>query len=101
GVTLPPHLGSATAGTDLDTTFRLLHLALIRCAGVTTDLGLDERHTWTFCGRLNRDDENPIDYIVRHMNLDPGALGAADQLRNLRVVRAGAPDRARGGQRHR
>ena len=30
--------------------------------------------------------ENPIDYIVRHMNLDPGALGADDQLQNLRAV---------------
>ena len=31
--------------------------------------------------------ENPINYIVRHMNLDPGALGADDQLQNLRAVR--------------
>ena len=33
--------------------------------------------------------ENPIDYIVRHMNLDPGALGAADQLKNVRAVGEG------------
>ena len=33
--------------------------------------------------------ENPIDYIVRHMNLDPGALGADDLLQNLRAVREG------------
>jgi hypothetical protein len=33
--------------------------------------------------------ETPINYIVRHMNLDPGALGADDQLQNLRAVRAG------------
>jgi hypothetical protein len=33
--------------------------------------------------------ENPIDYIVRHTNLDPGALGADDQLQNLRAVREG------------
>lgn len=31
--------------------------------------------------------ENPINYIVRHMNLDPGSLGADDQLANLRAVR--------------
>jgi hypothetical protein len=34
--------------------------------------------------------ENPINYIVRHMNLDPGSLGADDQLQNLRAVREGA-----------
>jgi uncharacterized phage-associated protein len=33
--------------------------------------------------------ENPINYIVRHMNLDPGSLGADDQLQNLRAVREG------------
>jgi hypothetical protein len=33
--------------------------------------------------------ENPINYIVRHMNLDPGVLGADDQLANLRAVRDG------------
>ena len=33
--------------------------------------------------------ENPINCIVRHMNRDPGALGADDQRRNLRAVRAG------------
>jgi hypothetical protein len=27
--------------------------------------------------------------IVRHMNLDPGSLGADDQLQNLRAVREG------------
>jgi hypothetical protein len=32
--------------------------------------------------------ENPIACIVRH-NLDPGELGAADQLQNLRAVREG------------
>lgn len=26
--------------------------------------------------------ENPINYIIRHMNLDPGSLGAEDQLQN-------------------
>jgi hypothetical protein len=31
--------------------------------------------------------ENPINYIVRHMNLDPGSLGAEDQLANLQAVR--------------
>ena len=33
--------------------------------------------------------ENPINYIVRHMNLDLGALGAEDQLQDLRAVREG------------
>jgi hypothetical protein len=33
--------------------------------------------------------ENPINYIVRHMNLDPGVLAAEDQLANLRAVRQG------------
>jgi hypothetical protein len=33
--------------------------------------------------------ENPINYIARHMILDPGALGADDQLQNLRAVREG------------
>ena len=33
--------------------------------------------------------ENPINYVVRHKNLDPGALGADDQLQNLRAVREG------------
>ena len=33
--------------------------------------------------------ENPINYIVRHMNLDPGSLGADDQLANLEAVREG------------
>ena len=33
--------------------------------------------------------ENPISYVVRHMNLDPGSLGAEDQLQNLRAVREG------------
>jgi hypothetical protein len=33
--------------------------------------------------------ENPINYIVRHMNLDPGSLGAEDQLANMRAVREG------------
>jgi hypothetical protein len=33
--------------------------------------------------------ENPTNYIVRHMNLDPGTLGAEDQLQNLRAVREG------------
>ena len=33
--------------------------------------------------------EDPINCIVRHMNLDPGALGADDQLQNLRAVRQG------------
>jgi hypothetical protein len=33
--------------------------------------------------------ENPINYIVRHMKLDPGALGADDQLQNQRAVREG------------
>jgi hypothetical protein len=28
-------------------------------------------------------------YIVRHMNLDPGSLGADDQLQNVRAVREG------------
>jgi hypothetical protein len=27
--------------------------------------------------------------MVRHMNLDPGSLGAEDQLQNLRAVREG------------
>jgi hypothetical protein len=31
--------------------------------------------------------ENPINYIVRHMNLDPGVLAAEDQLANLQAVR--------------
>jgi hypothetical protein len=34
--------------------------------------------------------ENVINYIVRHMNLDPGVLGAEDQLANVRAVREGA-----------
>ncbi|HEV8353192.1 MAG TPA: hypothetical protein VGR24_03225 [bacterium] len=33
--------------------------------------------------------ENPINFIVRHMNLDPGSLGADDQLQNIRAVREG------------
>jgi hypothetical protein len=33
--------------------------------------------------------ENPINDIVRHMNLDPSLLGAEDQLQNLRAVREG------------
>jgi len=33
--------------------------------------------------------ENPINYIVHHMNLDPGALAAEDQLANLQAVRDG------------
>jgi hypothetical protein len=33
--------------------------------------------------------ENPINYIVRHMNLDPETLGADDQLQNLLTVREG------------
>jgi len=33
---------------------------------------------------------NPINYVVRHMNLDPGSLGAEDQLANLKAVREGA-----------
>jgi hypothetical protein len=33
--------------------------------------------------------ENPIDFVIRHMNLDPGVLGADDQLTNLRAVREG------------
>jgi hypothetical protein len=33
--------------------------------------------------------ENPINYVVRHMNLDPGSLGAEDQLANLQAVREG------------
>ena len=31
--------------------------------------------------------DNPSNYIVRYMNLDPGTLGADDQLQNLRAVR--------------
>ena len=34
--------------------------------------------------------ENPINYIVRHMTLVPGVLGAENQLANLRAVRDGA-----------
>jgi hypothetical protein len=33
--------------------------------------------------------ENPINYIVRHMNLDPGVLAAEDQLANPQAVRKG------------
>jgi len=33
--------------------------------------------------------ENAINYIVRHMNLDPGVLAAEDQLANLQAVRDG------------
>jgi hypothetical protein len=33
--------------------------------------------------------ENAINCIVRHVNLDPGALGADDQLQNLWAVREG------------
>jgi hypothetical protein len=33
--------------------------------------------------------ENPINYIVRHMNLDSGVLGTDDQLANLQAVRDG------------
>jgi hypothetical protein len=33
--------------------------------------------------------ENPINYIVRHMNLDPGVLASEDQLANLQAVRDG------------
>jgi hypothetical protein len=30
-----------------------------------------------------------MNYIVRHMNLDPGSVGAEDQLQNRRAVREG------------
>ena len=47
--------------------------------------------------------ENPINYIVRHMNLDPGALGAEDQLQDLRAIREGtgvfSADELRDGTR--
>jgi hypothetical protein len=33
--------------------------------------------------------EDPINYIVRHMNLDPGVLAAEDELANLQAVREG------------
>jgi hypothetical protein len=33
--------------------------------------------------------ENPINYVVRHMNLDQGSLGADDQLQNPRAMREG------------
>jgi hypothetical protein len=33
--------------------------------------------------------ENPVTFIARHMNLDPGDLSAEDQLANLRAVREG------------
>lgn len=33
--------------------------------------------------------ENPINYIVRHVNLDPGVLGSEDQLQNLLAAREG------------
>jgi hypothetical protein len=33
--------------------------------------------------------ESPINYIVRHMNLDPGSLGVEDHLATLRAVREG------------
>ena len=36
---------------------------------------------------LVRTGEHPLRFIVRHMNLDPGSLGAEDQLQNLRAVR--------------
>jgi hypothetical protein len=39
--------------------------------------------------RIRATGENPINYIVRHMNLDPGSLGAEDQLANLQAVREG------------
>jgi hypothetical protein len=43
-------------------------------------------------GALNAFDatgEDPINYIVRHVNLDPCVLGAEDQLANLQAVREG------------
>jgi hypothetical protein len=33
--------------------------------------------------------ENLMNFIARHMTLDPGDLGAEDQLANLRAVREG------------
>lgn len=33
--------------------------------------------------------ENPINFIARHMNLDPGSLGAEDQLQNVRALHEG------------
>jgi hypothetical protein len=47
--------------------------------------------------------EDPFNYIVRHMNLAPGVLGAEDQLQNLRAVREGthvfSAYKLRGGTR--
>jgi hypothetical protein len=40
-------------------------------------------------GALARTGEHPLHFIVRHMNLDPGVLGADDQPQNLRAVREG------------
>jgi hypothetical protein len=43
-------------------------------------------------GALNAFDatgEDPINCILRHVNLDPGVLGAEDQLANLQAVRDG------------
>ena len=37
--------------------------------------------------RFRATGENPINYIVRHMNLDPGVLAAEDQLANLQAGR--------------
>ena len=49
------------------------------------DLGLPASTAHATPGALNAfaaTGENPINYIIRHMNLDPGSLGAEDQLQN-------------------
>jgi hypothetical protein len=63
---------------------KLTAVAVNGCSlGLRTDGRIDDP------GALNAfaaTGENPINYIVRHMNLDPGLLGAEDQLQNLRAV---------------
>jgi hypothetical protein len=39
---------------------------------------------------LRRTEENPFFYVERHVTLDPGSLGAEDEMQNLRAVREGA-----------
>jgi hypothetical protein len=38
---------------------------------------------------FSRTGENPIDYVLRHRRLDPGVLGANDQVANRRAVEHG------------
>ena len=68
-------------------------LVVVRTAGAIT-YGYSELSAWTPYGHARgperlRGHRGESDHVVRHMNLDPGSLGADDQLQNLRAVREG------------